>query len=215
MNAEVTYDLYEEPTRWSRAVVILCAVAVAVLALWIFVPPALRHFAPASMVPRQKAVIAAPLRDQPAQTVDTATRAAATKSVRSVSYDSAPTAPSAAITAVETPQPALANTPDSESSVAQDSPPANTPISAAAAGQLAQGAPPAVWAPIQPSSPPPASAFEEDAKLITRPPLPRARPHQLSLAGSLGIPLPHPRPFIATETTDSVPETSTDRPDFF
>lgn len=52
MNAEVTYDLYEEPARWSRALVVSCSAAVALLALWIFFVPAIQWFAPPAVTPQ-------------------------------------------------------------------------------------------------------------------------------------------------------------------
>jgi len=216
MNAEVSYDLYEEPVRWSRALLISCIVALALLALWILVPPALRHFAPAAFATRQKAVIHTPWLDQPGRKAVATSSAAPSNSGRSVRYEPAPAGTSASVTTVETTQSAISDAPGSQLSVVQEASAASAPASATTAvGQLAQLAPAAVWAPIQPSFPPPASAFEEDAEPIARPPLPRARPHELTLAGTLGIPLPHPRPFIATETTGSVPETDPGRPDFF
>lgn len=216
MNAEVSYDLYEEPVRWSRALLISCIVALTLLALWILVPPALRRFAPATFAPRQKAVIHTPWLDQPARKVVATSNAAPSNSLRSVREEPTPAGTSASATTVESTRSAIPDAPDSQLSVVREASVASAPASATATvGQLAQLAPPAVWAPIQRPSPPPASAFEEDAEPIARPPLPRARPHEVTLAGGLGIPLPHPRPFIATETTGSVPETDPGRPDFF
>jgi hypothetical protein len=216
MNAEVSYDLYEEPVRWSRALLISCIVALALLALWIVVPPALRHFAPAAFATRHKAVLHTPLLDQSARKVAAMGNAAPSNSVRSVRYEATPADTSASVTTLESTQSAIPDAPGSQLSVVREASVASAPASATTTvGQLAQLAPPPVWAPIQRSWPPPASAFEEDAEPIARPPLPRARPHELTLAGGLGIPLPHPRPFIATETTGSVPETDPGRPDFF
>jgi hypothetical protein len=216
MNAEVSYDLYEEPVRWSRALLISCIVALALLALWILVPPALRRLAPGAFAPRQKAVIHTPWLDQSARKVAATSNAAPSNSVRSDRYERTPADTSAPVTTVGTTQSTIPDAPGSQLSVVREASVASAPASATTTvGQLAQLAPPGVWAPIQRSSPPPASAFEEDAEPIARPPLPRARPHELTLAGGLGIPLPHPRPFIATETTGSVPETDPGRPDFF
>jgi len=201
MNAEVTYDLYEEPWRWSRSLIIASVIAVALLALWIFVPPALQRFTQTTETPHPD-LVATPQPDRPFRLHDATTTSSA-------SY-SAPGAVTAATTD-EPPRTALSEPQDAHASIEQDgAAPALPPTNA-----LAQTVAPTIWAPIQPSSPPPESAFEADAEPIAHPPLPRGRPHQLTLAGSLAIPLPHPRPFIPTETTGTVPEPTAERPDFF
>jgi hypothetical protein len=179
MNADVTYDLYEEPARWSRALVVSCAAAVALLALWIFLVPALQWFAPPAVTP------------QPRDDRNT------------LAEQVSATAATGAETAQAMPAPA-----DSQSSLIEDAPVTITTATA----QLTPNAA-SVWTPIQP--PPVASPFDSDAEPIARPPLPRARPRQLSITGSLAIPLPHPRPFTPTDTTGTVSETNQERPDFF
>jgi hypothetical protein len=180
MNAEVTYDLYEEPARWSRALVVSCCAAVALLALWIFLVPAIQWFAPAAVTP---------------QPVDD--RNTLAEQVSAAAATGAEAAPAPA---------------DSQSSLIED---AAVTITTATA-QLTPNAA-SVWTPLQP--PPMASPFDSDvepnAEPIAQPPLPRARPRQLSITGSLAIPLPHPRPFTPTDTTGTVSETNQERPDFF
>jgi hypothetical protein len=45
MSGEVIYELFNETPRWSRALSASCAVVVALLALWIFIPIAFgNHF---------------------------------------------------------------------------------------------------------------------------------------------------------------------------
>src|SRR5215475_13016307 len=94
MNAEVTYALYEVPSRWSRLFVIASAIAVVILALWILVPIAMSRFAPATAAHSKADIHIAPKSDsmatqrseRPAQT-----SVAATNSVRTITYERANT----------------------------------------------------------------------------------------------------------------------------
>jgi hypothetical protein len=207
MNAEVVYDLYEEPSRWSRVVVVCCIILVAILALWIVAPPLLSRLLPTSEPPLHKDIVAPP----PAQTI-----VAITKSAREGTADPA-MVPAATVSA---PAPATPIATDTRSSTpptsGQDGP--TTPETAVRpaenASTTADSVSVAVWSGPQVvhSAGPAALAREADAEPVARPPLPRARP-RLTVAGTLPIPLPHPRPFIPTpEATESAPATIIERP---
>jgi hypothetical protein len=211
MNAEVTYDLYEEPSRWSRVVIVCCIIAVVIFALLVFVPPVLSNFLPTSTPPHHTE-FAAP---SPAQTIVTIT-----KSARTVSADPAAIAPT---TATSTPTTSIAA--DTSLSIAATTEQAavDPPVPVAAvqsAGDTSsvdESASVATWPTIHTvhTLRVTTSPIEADAERVPRPPLPRARPH-LTLAGTPAIPLPHPRPFIPTPeaTAASVPETIFERPDY-
>jgi hypothetical protein len=210
MNAEVAYDLYEEPSRWSRVVIVCGIIAVVVLALLVFVPPVLSNLLPTSAPPHHKELVAPP----PAQTI-----VAITKSARTVSADPAEIVPS---TAASTPTTSIAA--DTSLSIAAKTGQAavDPPVPVAAvesAGNTSsvdESVSVATWPTIHTvhTLRVTASAIEADAEPVAPPPLPRARPH-LRLAGTPAIPLPHPRPFIPTpEDAASVPETILERPDY-
>jgi hypothetical protein len=214
MNAEVAYDLYEEPSRWSRVAIVCCIIAVVIFALLVFVPPVLSNLLPTSAPPHHKEIVA----PSPAQTI-----VAITKSARTVSADPAGIAPT---TATSTPTTSIAADPSLSMATTTEQAAANPPMPAAAvpsAGNTSSAdesvsvaTSVATWPTIHTvhTLSPAVPALEADAEPVARPPLPRARPH-LTLAGTPAIPLPHPRPFIPTpEATASVPETILERPDY-
>src|SRR5262249_752461 len=110
MNAEVAYDLYEEPSRWSRVVLVFSIIAVVVFALLVVVPPVLSRLLPTSAPPHHKEMAAPP----PAQTI-----VAITKSARTVSADPAGIAP-----------PVVASTPTAPIAPDPQSSRATTPVPA-------------------------------------------------------------------------------------
>jgi len=210
MNAEVAYDLYEEPSRWSRVVIVCGIIAVVIFALLVFVPPVLSNFLPTSAPPHHKEIIA----PSPAQTI-----VAITKSARTVSADRAGIVPSVATSTPTSPIAAdtsLSTAAKTEQAAADPPVPVAAVETAGNTSSVDESASVATWPTIHTvhSVSIAASAVEADAEPVARPPLPRARPH-LTLAGTLAIPLPHPRPFIPTpEATESAPETILERPDY-
>jgi hypothetical protein len=208
MNAEVTYDLYQEPPRWSRVLVIACVIAVALLALWIFVPPFFtRIAAPAPHQKDSKFAIVAP---QPS-------------TVRTISIDKTPTrfesddvarpvaTGSVSVIDVSPPPPGGAVSPAPS---AQDAPVSSMQVKEAPAASAAIGASTSDAWPTTAPGPAAESSFDAEIPAITPPRLPRARPH-LTAAGTRSIPLPLPRPFIATEDSSStLPDVPHERPDY-
>jgi hypothetical protein len=206
MNAEVTYDLYEERSRWSRIVVIGCVTAVVLLALWIFVPPFLTRIA-APHHKDSKFAIVTPPPQQP---------------VRIISIDKSPTrVPSddvarpvatGSISAIDVSQSSAQGDAASPSPTAQGASAQvrETPIAAASPplGVTTSDA----WAPYAPGAAA-ESSFQAEISAAPPPRLPRARPHLT--AGTFPVPLPQPRPFIPTEESSStLPDVAHERPDY-
>jgi hypothetical protein len=210
MNAEVTYDLYEERSRWSRAVVIGCVIAVVLLALWIFVPPFLTRIAASHHKDSTFAIVASP-QQQPVRIISidkSPTRHPSDDVARPVATGSI-----AAIDVSHSPAPGDAASP---SPIAPDAPVANAQVreipTAAASSAMGVGTSDA-WAPSAPATAA-ESSFEAEISAAAPPRLPRARPH-LTAAGTLPIPLPQPRPFIPTEDSSSaLPDVAHERPDY-
>jgi hypothetical protein len=213
MNAEVTYDLYEEPSRWARALVIGSVIAVALLALWIFVPPFLARIVGQPAAPHHKdgKFAASAQLEQPVRTIpiDKSPR-------RFTAADVAPAETTSVVSVIAVQQsPSGASSPSSieenvTASVAQipETPTATTNPQTTVNAREAWISPPSS------SSATPDSALETEGSVINPPRLPRARPH-LTAAGTLPIPLPLPRPFIPTaEDSSAPPETPTPRPDY-
>jgi len=187
MNAEVTYDRYNEPPRWAVPVVIVCFIAVVMFALWVFVPAALEYFAPNPEAAATDETASRPIVFDPApsQVASSDIAASVARSADSVvATDTAP--PVDAPRATETP--------------VQDEPATTATLPA-----------PHEVASAWPAS---ASATPVDAEPIAKPPLPRTRPRDLMTDGTLAIPLPRARPDIPTDTTATVPDAPTDRQDF-
>jgi hypothetical protein len=205
MNGRVTRALYEEPSRWSRLVVICCTVVAALLTILIALPPLLSLVAYRSVTPQHTEIVGTASPD----------RTTATASLDESSQNSKP-APSAGIEPPQNAKPdaSAANVPVTIESrvVTTEEEPRTVESSDTAAPPLAaQDLPPPMpttdgqstekalaSAPIQ-STPAPGSALDADTELVARPPLPRARPHRVKLAGIAGIPLPPPRPVVPTD----------------
>jgi hypothetical protein len=184
MNAEVTYDRYNDPPRWAVPVVIVCFIAVVIFALWVFVPAALEYFAPSPQAAAPDESTARPIVFDPAPSpvASTDIAAAAGSADTVVAKDTPPQT-------VDAPRTADASTQDSEITTAT------------------------LPAPHAVISPAPDAATPAAAAPIARPPLPRMRPRDLMTDGTLVIPLPRARPDIPTDTTAIVPDAPADRQD--
>jgi hypothetical protein len=187
MNAEVTYDRYNDPPRWVGPVVIVCFVAVVIFALWVFVPAAMEYFAPSPQATEPDESASRPIvfdtAPSPVASPDIAA-AVARSAGSAVAIDTAPQAADAS-RAVETP---VEDAPATTATLP-------APHDAAASWAASESATPA------------------DALPIARPPLPRMRPRDLMADGTLAIPLPRARPDIPTDTTATVPDAPADRQD--
>ncbi|MBO0755344.1 MAG: hypothetical protein J2P54_05755, partial [Bradyrhizobiaceae bacterium] len=72
------------------------------------------------------------------------------------------------------------------------------------------------WAAAVQTAPVPGPTLDEvDAEPVAPPPLPRVRPHHVTVAGIAAIPLPPPRPIIPAETASTDREPTHERFDPF
>ena len=203
MNAQVTRALYEEPPRWSRIVVISCTIVAALLTFLIALPPLLSLVAPKSVT---HPILSAPLPDRTddADSPDQLSRSMPAMPTSPVG--NTPTAPASSVDTTAEASPAV------DSSAAGPPPSiAQEPPAPATSGRLTERA----QALAMQSLLAPEPVFEVDTEPVAQPPLPRARPHQMTVAGIVGVPLPLPRPFIPTDAGATDRETSRQRIDPF
>jgi hypothetical protein len=192
MSGELTYELLEESSLWPKVAGVAGAVAVMSLALW-FVPGALKGYFAPTHAPQKITVVDA----QPISSKETV----APDNIRVISIDAAPTTttttPSTPTDRIATAATTEADPTTSPTIDASQSTPTTTAPSTQST--LVNAMP---WGPLASAQ---TAGFDADPAPIVRPPLPRAKP-RLTALGTLWIPLPHPRPPIATDEPAAQPE---------
>jgi hypothetical protein len=206
--------LYEDPSRISRMVVISCAVIAALLTFLMILPPLLSLLGHRSVTPPHNEI------DNAAPT----TRTAASASLDQLSRTAKPISPqnakliplggdvpadgesSTAAIITEPSHPIVSNGADTPQWAPQESP---GPALAPATNERSPEKPPAWVAATQP--PDAGLTVEVEAEPVAKPPLPRVRPHHVTVASIAAIPLPRPRPSIPTEAASTDREAPHDR----
>jgi hypothetical protein len=206
--------LYEDPSRISRMVVISCAVIAALLTFLMILPPLLSLLGHRSVAPSRNEI------DNAAPT----TRTAASASLDQLSRTAKPISPqntkliplagdvpadgesSTAAIITEPSHPIVSNGADTPQWAPQESP---GPALAPATNERSPEKPPAWVAATQP--PDAGLTLEVEAEPVAKPPLPRVRPHHVTVASIAAIPLPRPRPSIPTEAASTDREAPHDR----
>lgn len=202
--------LYEDPSRLSRMVVISCAVVAALLTFLMILPPLLTVFGHRSVKI-----------DNPASTA----RTAAAASLDQLSQTAKPTAPqtanpippagavpaasgSSTAAIAETSRPVVSSGVETPQRVPPEppAPPTN--------GRSPEN-PSAAWVATIQSPPDPGPTVEVDAEPVAPPPLPRIRPHHMTVDAIAAIPLPSPRPAVPTESASTDREATHERLDPF
>jgi hypothetical protein len=175
---DLRYERYEPPSRWSRVVVMLCALAVGVLAVWVLTPIVL-----ANLMASRAAVAAPPVvADRPREAKDLTIPVQPAEDVASDVVSIVRDAPDPPTTAPAFAAPSAAPSGGALSSASQ---------SPAALASAIPWPAPASQSPgvIEPEASSPPADFGPV-------PMPRKRPNA-TLAAHLGIPLPRPRPDAA------------------
>lgn len=215
MTGRDTPALYEDPSRISRMVVISCAVVAALLTFLMILPPLLSLLGHRSVTPPRNEIdngasttrsaaaasldqpspMAKPIMPQPAKPIPPAGDVPATGN-----------AGTAAI--AETPRPFVSSGAETPQRVPQEPP-------APASNGHSPENPLASAAAVMQSTPDPGPALDVDAEPAAPPPLPRVRPHHVTVARFAATPLPPARPFIPTDAASSVREATHERFDPF
>jgi hypothetical protein len=200
MTGRNTPALYEDPSRFSQVVVISCAVVAALLTFLMILPPLLSLLGHRSITPPRNEI------DNAASTAVSAAAA----SLDQLSQTAKPTSPaedtpaagdSGTAAIAETSHAIVSSGVATPERVPQEPPPAPTTN-----GRSPEK--PSAWAAALQSPPDPGPTLEVDAEPLAQPPLPRVRPHHVTVAGIASIPLPPPRPFIPTEAASADRETT-------
>jgi hypothetical protein len=201
MTGQDSPALYEDPSRISRMVVISCAVIAALLTFLMILPPLLSLLGHRSATPPHNEIDnAAPTtRTAAAASLDQLSRTA--KPISPQSTNSIPLAgdvpadgdSSTAAIITETSHSIVSNGADTPQRAPQESPgPALAPTTNERSPEK-----PSTWAAAtQPSDA--GLTLEVEAEPVAKPPLPRVRPHHVTVASIAAIPLPRPRPSVPT-----------------
>lgn len=202
--------IYERPSRVSRALVLVSALVVLVLAAWVLTPIVLTKYPTAiAAIPLLRDVIAdtgAANPPSPSPTVERGPREARDLTIDRPIEQTEP--PNAA--AMLQPEPAAPppENPPAPTLAAARAEPAPAPVTEPAIAVTSAGLLP--WPSAEPPGNPPAEveAVEESTTAPTefgRVPIPPRRPDAAALA-RLGIPLPRPRPTAAPAEAEAIPD---------
>lgn len=177
---------YEQPSRWSRALIVLSALAVILLAVWVLTPIVLANLAAtnaAVSVPREPAATPGDAKDLVITAQPAEPQAAPEPIVVTTREEPPPPAAAPAFAAANPSGFGLSSAPSSPAAVANAIPWPMPNFAAPSAAPLA-AAPPS-------ETDPEASMPPEDFGPV---PLPRKRPNPALAAARSGIPMPRPRP---------------------
>ena len=193
MSGEITYDLLEE-SAWSRVIVgcVIAGITAAVLAvLWFFSSSMINHLSyrmsrrPGAAIERQ---------------TQASVLASTPSNIRVIALDGTSAKRSSAIWTAPPLDPLPSATQNEPASQQSDLPQPAAIISSSQQSTQADTKP---WTPLQASFQ--STVSDADPQPIAHPPLPRTRPH-LTPIGTLTIPLPHPRPLLASDEPAVVAE---------
>jgi hypothetical protein len=196
---------YERPSRFSRVIVVVCALAVGFLAVWVLAPIMLAHLDPTSGAAQQPR--------------ETASTGISSRVAKDLIIPTQPSAPPAPLQAADPSGPATTTAAATEPVVPAAEPPA-APAAVAAVGPSALSISGEAPAPAPASAIPWPVASADDPAADTSPstgpgnlgpvPLPRKRPNLTAAAHVAGIPLPRPRPETAPTESPAADQTGED-----
>jgi hypothetical protein len=211
MTSRDTPAIYEDPSRLSRMVVISCAVVAALLTFLMILPPLLSLFGHRS--------VTTPHNDNAASTARTAAAASLdqlSQTAKPIPPQTAkPVPPAGAPAAKDSSTAAIAETSRTVVSSGVEAPQSVPPEPPAPPTNGRSPENPSAWVAAIQSKPDPGPTAEVDAEPVAPPPLPRIRPHHVTVAGVAAIPLPPPRPAAPTESASTDRESTHERLDPF